>query len=228
MSSYRLLNASELWLANPCAGNRLKTRQGWALEAAMVSMEIGHVETVLCNVWRHVVHFICTDVVSDGGFHLCFLIGCCNQLCTWWGTIRTEDRISVPHAATGSIDNVMESTEAANRLVRVLKSSSVVSTFPLDHQPIPVIPAVRLRTCGHVSQYYCLETLRPDTIFLSGSQVDLTNSLWNEGLAERLSFFLLFFFNFSNKPHFWSFHSFRNLCFQDILGIRQSFLSSTL
>lgn len=157
----RLLDTSEWWLANPRAGNRLKTRQGWVLEAAMVSMEIGHVETVLCNVWHHVVHFIGTAVVSDGGFHLCFLIGWCNQLWTWWGKNRTEDRISVPHAAAGSIDNVMESTEAVNRLVRDLKSSSVVSTFPLDHQPIPVFPAVCLRTCGHVSQNYCSSAWKP-------------------------------------------------------------------
>lgn len=115
----------------------------------MVSMEISHVETALCNVWHHVVHFVGTAVVSDGGFHLCCLIGWCNQF------QMREDSTAVHHAAAGSIDNVMEMTEAANRLVRDLKSSSVVSTFPLDRQPIPVFPAVCLCTNGRVSQICC-------------------------------------------------------------------------
>ncbi len=72
-----------------------------------------------------------------------------------------EDDISVPHAAAGSIDNVMEITEPANRLVRDLKSSSVVSTFPLDRQPISVFPAVCLRTSGHVSQNNCSSVWKP-------------------------------------------------------------------
>lgn len=199
----RLLDTSEWWLANPRAGNRLKTRQGWVLEAAMVSMEIGHVETVLCNVWHHVVHFIGTAVVSDGGFHLCFLIGWCNQLWTWWGKNRTEDRISVPHAAAGSIDNVMESTEAVNRLVRDLKSSSVVSTFPLDHQPIPVFPAVCLRTCGHVSQNYCSSAWKPwgQTPFSYQAARWILQTLY--GLRAKLRDLPLSFF-FSLTYHSWT------------------------
>lgn len=200
---YRLLDTSEWWLANPCAGNRLKMRQGWVLEAAMVSMEIGHVETALCNVWHHVVHFIGTAVVSDGGFHLCFLIGWCNQLWTWWGKNRTEDRISVPHAAAGSIDNVMESTEAANRLVRDLKSSSVVSTFPLDHQPIPVFPAVCLRTCGHISQNCCSSVWKPwgQTPFSYQEARWILQTLY--GLRAKLRDYPFSFF-FSLTYHSWT------------------------
>ncbi len=40
-----------------------------------------------------------------------------------------EDDISVPHAAAGSIDNVMEITEPANRLVRDLKVVQLYQHF---------------------------------------------------------------------------------------------------